>query len=105
MGLPGGRVDVGESALDAAVRETAEESGVLVRVTGCWGVRRSRARRRERGGGGPPAVRCVPEGVGRPGRPRPDLHETIKAGWFETGDVAGLPLEARGRTGGMPCPR
>src|SRR4051812_22954214 len=31
--LPGGRVDVGETALEAAVRETAEESGVHVAVT------------------------------------------------------------------------
>jgi 8-oxo-dGTP pyrophosphatase MutT (NUDIX family) len=32
--LPGGHVDPGESASDAAVRETAEESGVTVEVTG-----------------------------------------------------------------------
>jgi 8-oxo-dGTP diphosphatase len=31
--LPGGRVDVGESAVQAAVRETAEETGVRVEVT------------------------------------------------------------------------
>ena len=32
--LPGGRVDVGETAVDAAVRETAEEAGVRVTSSG-----------------------------------------------------------------------
>src|SRR6476661_11249121 len=36
--LPGGRVDVGETAAAAAVRETAEESGVRVLVTELVGV-------------------------------------------------------------------
>src|ERR1700750_1374897 len=36
--LPGGHVDPGESAADAAVRETAEESGITVQVTGLAGI-------------------------------------------------------------------
>ncbi len=36
--LPGGHVDPGESASDAAVRETAEESGITVEVTGLAGI-------------------------------------------------------------------
>jgi 8-oxo-dGTP diphosphatase len=36
--LPGGRVDVGETAVEAAVRETFEESGVHVAVTGLAGL-------------------------------------------------------------------
>jgi hypothetical protein len=36
--LPGGHVDPGESASDAAVRETAEESGITVEVTGLVGI-------------------------------------------------------------------
>ena len=32
--LPGGRVEAGESFIDAAVRETFEEAGIPIRVTG-----------------------------------------------------------------------
>ena len=36
--LPGGHVDPGESAADAAVRETTEVSGITVEVTGLVGI-------------------------------------------------------------------
>jgi len=36
--LPGGRVEVGETAVGTAVREAAEEAGVAVRVTGLVGL-------------------------------------------------------------------
>lgn len=36
--LPGGGVDVGESAVDAAVRETWEETGFNIEVTGLVGL-------------------------------------------------------------------
>jgi ADP-ribose pyrophosphatase YjhB (NUDIX family) len=41
---PGGFVDLGESAQEAAVRETAEESGLHVEITGPAGVYTSDAR-------------------------------------------------------------
>lgn len=36
--LPGGAIDLGESAVAAAVRETAEETGITCEVTGLAGV-------------------------------------------------------------------
>jgi 8-oxo-dGTP pyrophosphatase MutT (NUDIX family) len=36
--LPGGHVDPGESAADTAVRETVEESGITVEITGLAGI-------------------------------------------------------------------
>jgi 8-oxo-dGTP pyrophosphatase MutT (NUDIX family) len=36
--LPGGHVDPGESASEAAIRETAEESGITVDITGLAGI-------------------------------------------------------------------
>jgi 8-oxo-dGTP pyrophosphatase MutT (NUDIX family) len=36
--LPGGAIDLGESMVDAAVRETAEETGIACRVTGLDGI-------------------------------------------------------------------
>jgi 8-oxo-dGTP pyrophosphatase MutT (NUDIX family) len=36
--FPGGRMDVGETAIAAAVRETAEEAGMRVRITGLVGL-------------------------------------------------------------------
>lgn len=36
--LPGGAVDLGESAAEAALRETAEETGVTIELTGLVGI-------------------------------------------------------------------
>src|SRR5262245_19260618 len=36
--LPGGGMDLGESIVDAAVRETKEETGIDIEVTGLVGV-------------------------------------------------------------------
>lgn len=93
--LPGGRVDVGESLLTAAVRETVEEAGVLVRVTGVVGlftdpelvvVSATGEEVRQQ------FVVCLHAWQVR-GEPRPDRHETVAAAWFDPADVATLPVE------------
>ena len=36
--VPGGAIDLGESMVDAAVRETAEETGITCQITGLDGI-------------------------------------------------------------------
>ena len=92
--LPGGHVDPGESAADAAVRDTAEESGVTVKVTGLVGIytdpghviadpRAGLVRQ--------PFAVCF---HARPlsGSPGGDQVETSDARWFTIGDMPALPI-------------
>src|SRR5690242_9670919 len=90
--LPGGHVDPGESAAAAAVRETAEESGITVQVTGLSGLYTD-----------PGHVIADPrDGLvrqpfavcfhARPlsGTPAGDQVETSDARWFTAGDIGAL---------------
>jgi 8-oxo-dGTP diphosphatase len=96
--LPGGRVDIGESVVEAAVRETAEEAGVRVVVTGLVGVftdpglvvRASDGAVRQQF-----AVLFRAVAVG--GVPHGDLHETSEAAWVPIGDLPGLSVEPHER--------
>jgi len=96
--LPGGRVDVGESAAAAAVRETAEESGVLVTVTGLIGVHSDPGYvvRSPAGEVRQPFVLLL-RGREVGGTVRADLHETSDARWFAPAGIAGLPVEPAAR--------
>jgi len=97
--LPGGCVDVGETAVEAAVRETEEEAGIHVEVTGLAGLFTD-----------PGHVVRGPDGDVRQqfslifraraigGTPRGDQHETDAAAWVPVADLAGLPLSAPMRT-------
>jgi 8-oxo-dGTP diphosphatase len=92
--LPGGYVDPGESATDAAVRETAEESGMTVEVTGLVGIYTDPGHviADPRAG-----LVCQPFAVcfhARPlsGSPGGDHVETSDARWFTAGDILALPI-------------
>ena len=97
--LPGGRVDVGESAAEAAVRETAEEAGVQVLVTGLLGIftdpghviRSTSGEVRQQF-----AVLFRARALG--GVPRGDGHETSDAAWVAVADLPRLPIPAPVRT-------
>jgi 8-oxo-dGTP diphosphatase len=93
--LPGGRVDVGETAEQAAVRETAEESGVQIAVTEIAGLFTD-PRHVIRSAGGEVrqqfAVLFRARAVG--GVPHGDQAETSDAAWVPVADLAGLSIEA-----------
>ena len=94
--LPGGRIEVGETARQAVIREVAEESGVAIELTALSGVYSN-----------PSHVLVDPDGSihqqlalcfhGVPadpegGPPRPDGAETDAAGWCDLADVADLTM-------------
>ena len=91
--LPGGRVDVGETAVEAAVRETAEETGVRIEVTGLAGlftdpghvVRAVDGEVRQQF-----AVLFRARALG--GLPHGDQHETSEAAWVPEAEIAGLAM-------------
>lgn len=87
--LPAGRAEPGESLLDAAVRETLEESGVRVRLTGLVRVEHTAERKRAR-------VRVVflgePEGDTTP-KAEPD-EESLGASWVAPGELGNYALRS-----------
>ena len=110
--LPGGHVDPGESASDAAVRETAEESGITVEITGLAGIYTDPGHVIADPHAGlvrQPFAVCF---HARPlsGSPGGDQVETSDARWFTTGDIPALPIRPAMRlridhalTPGRPC--
>lgn len=91
--LPGGKVNFGESALDAVVREVNEEAGILITVTGLAGIYTD-----------PGHVMVYSSGEVRQqfavcfhatplrGDPRPEHEETINAEWVEPESLDELPI-------------
>lgn len=98
--LPGGRVDVGESAVMAAERETEEESGLRVRIVGLVGLYTDPAYVIEAATDGQvrqPFQVCF-HAVALWGSPKPDMYETIDAAWFDPAAVAVLPVQPEALT-------
>ena len=95
--LPGGRIDVGESAAQAVIREVAEESGVTITLTGLSGVYSD-----------PTHVLLDPDGTvhqqlalcfhavpalsDTTEAPRPDGIETKEAAWYAPAALANLVM-------------
>lgn len=92
--LPGGKIELGESAPQAAVREVAEETGVAIPVTGLSGVytdpghvmvyATSEVRQQ--------FALCV-HAVPVSGEPRPDLVEMINVAWIAIEDLTAIPVQ------------
>ncbi len=85
--LPAGRVELGESLVDGAVRETLEETGVRVRVDGVLRVEHSPS---------PTGARCrvfftASPLDDRPPRTTPD-DESLGAAWVSLADLHRYPL-------------
>ena len=96
--LPGGRVDVGESAVEAAVRETAEEAGVRVVVTGLVGLFTDPGLViRSRGGEVRQQFAVLFRASAVAGVPHGHLEETSEAAWVDPADIPGLPMEPSAR--------
>jgi 8-oxo-dGTP pyrophosphatase MutT (NUDIX family) len=91
--LPGGKVNIGESAVDAVLREVAEESAIRISVRGLSGIYTE-----------PDHVIVYESGeivqefavcfhaMSLSGSPRPDGGETLDAVWVYVGDLDQLAV-------------
>lgn len=85
--VPAGRVEPGETFLEGAVRETLEEAGVLIRVTGIVRVEHSP---------GPTGARMRIVFTGEPTDDRPPKsvpdEESLGAAWVHLSELSRYPL-------------
>ncbi|RLN75162.1 hypothetical protein BBJ28_00011176 [Nothophytophthora sp. Chile5] len=91
--LPGGRIDSGENPAQAAIRETKEEAGIDIRLTGL--LKLEYHPKRDRGGSQYVRMRFIfsaePLDCDQPPKSIPD-YESAGATWCRADQVASLPL-------------
>src|SRR6476469_3790951 len=95
--LPGGRLEVGESAAQAVIREVAEESGVTIALIGLSGVYSdpTHVLLDPDGRVHQQLALCfhaVPAGADTAEVPRPDGSETKEAAWYAPAALADLGM-------------
>ena len=92
--LPGGRIEVGESAASAAEREVAEEAGVTIRVTGLAGVYSAPHHVLAYSGDGvyQQIAICFHARPLHSDAAHPDRRETVEARWFDPAVTTSLTM-------------
>lgn len=95
--LPGGRVEPGESELQALARELQEELGVRIDERCTVALARLRAPADMDADALELGIGCVRSWRGEPVNLRPDEHDRI--GWFTASDLGGLALAHPGYAG------
>lgn len=95
--LPGGRIEVGESAAQAVIREVAQESGVAIALTGLSGLYSDPAHVLLDPDGSVHqqlalCFHAVPAPTDDAGEPRPDGTETDAAAWCAPAALSDLVM-------------
>lgn len=91
--LPGGRIDVGESASQAVIREVNEETGIAIALVGLSGVYSDPGHVLQYSDQSVhQQVAICFHAVADGDAPYPDQRETIGAAWYELSDTGSLPM-------------
>jgi ADP-ribose pyrophosphatase YjhB (NUDIX family) len=92
--LPGGAMDIGESLVDAARRETVEETGIRVQITGLVGIYTDPRHVILHTSNGEVRQEFSVVFTARPigGDPTPS-HESREVRWVSPDEVASLPMD------------